>query len=775
MNNKKGLLLLMAVVLFSASVFCQEKKVELKDVVGEFQKNNFTTVIELAERAIKEGASQAEFYYYLGSSYMKVSKSTEAKQNFKAYLNIADYSKNMWMLRQAFQNLISIYKDEKDFEGIVEDGKLFLQKVKTARQEGQLEDFCQNVITGALREVGNQKIIEKDFNGAVEIYKKLLEYKPDDPSIFERIAINYRNLNQNELAAEYYLKAAMNWSAWSSKITPLASVVELLWETDKLDEFSKRCEKDPISRHFIFAADEMKKKMYKEAFNRLKPVEDEIGSKGSVSERLLKTVSAKRPGDPWMFYFFIINFPENTASLRAADMIINCGRNDSEMQQFIKKEMVPLLTEMVGQSSNTVVRRLFPKIFEMKFLGEDESMKVAHEKIKFLEDLVARYPEDPAMTDVLRKLASVYVDGLFDYRKGKELYSLLIQKHNQKDLTLQLAKCLINLDETEDAFSLLKQFLADEKTGENAKFQAAQLLLEANFFDEGIKTMKEIQSATKNRWLKQQISDVIKDFREYLEEEISFETTVRFVVFNFTHRDYYFTNFISVDTENPVLYQHTEMMEIIPFSNIRWTITYSFECASKDEYSFTQPYAMIFRKNDLYTFSMKNKISFSSDRWRKIEGICIFFPCLDIKTDRIRVIRDYTIEGDFAISTIALDKISPDMKIEVTFSPRAGKLESVSPEAAESGPGGSMVFHPVGEKFEIKIKFKPVSDLFAYYPKVKITQVNKEQSFLNENLSKFSYEMEKVSMNIIFNLPITIHSVWQTRETIYEIDEKIDI
>ncbi|MCM8815229.1 MAG: hypothetical protein NC931_04520, partial [Candidatus Omnitrophica bacterium] len=231
----------------------------------------------------------------------------------------------------------------------------------------------------------------------------------------------------------------------------------------------------------------------------------------------------------------------------------------------------------------------------------------------------------------------------------------------------------------------------------------------------------------------------------------------------------------SVDTENPVLYQHTEMMEIIPFSNMRGAITYSFECVSKDEYSFTQPYAMIFKKNGLYTSLIRDKISFSSDRWRKVKGISIFFPWLDLKTDKIKVVRNYIVEDDIATSTITFDKLASDMKIEVIFSPRAGKFESVSPEAAEFGPGGSMVFYPVGEKFEIKIKFKPFSDLFAYYPKVRITQVNKEQSFLNENLSKFSYEMQKASMNIIFNLPITIHSVWQTRETIYEIDEKIDI
>ncbi|MCX7706270.1 MAG: hypothetical protein N2115_08475, partial [bacterium] len=374
----------------------------------------------------------------------------------------------------------------------------------------------------------------------------------------------------------------------------------------------------------------------------------------------------------------------------------------------------------------------------------------------------------------LKSQAILYTDNLLDYQKGKELFGLLIKKYNQKAMTVHLARCLINLGEIDEAINIIREFVTDKDAGENAKFQSAQLLLQANFFDEGIKILKDINETTKNRWLQQQISDTLKEFRQYLEEDISIDTMGRFVIFNSARREYYFTNFVSVDENSPLLFQITESIEIVPFSKKKEKISCVIECNSPEEISFTEPYTMIFKKKGFYTSLLKRTISFSSDRWRRIEKISVFSPWQDIKTDQIKVIRDYKVQEDTAISTISFNKLKPGVKIEVIFSPRAGRFESVLPESTGPGPAGAMVFIPSDEKFEIKIKFKPIADLLAYYPKVKIIYEEKEKEIQNLNVSRIVLNSGRFDFNISFDSDITAHSIVKTRETIYEIDEKID-
>jgi len=775
MMNRKALVFFLTICLLSVSCLCQEKIIELKDVVQEFQKNNFERVIELADKAIKQGAQQPEFYFYLGSSYARLSKNSDAISSLRIFLSRADYSKSVWLLRQAFQSLISIHKNNKDIKSVMDDGNMFSEKSKESRQKEQLESFHKNVLVEALRKIGNQKASANDYAGAIEAYKKVLEYKPDDSSVINRMAVYYKNLGENDLAVEYYLKSAASWSAWSSKISPLISAVEILWETNRIEEFSKKVETDSISYNILIAAGEIKKGKYSEAFSRLKKIEDTVGSNGSISERLLRTFFTRKPGDPWFPYFFIINYPQNSASPWAIKMILNLARNNTEIEKLIKDKMLPVLEELVEKSTDPDIRRLFPRIVDMKFLGMVESREIYEEKIKLLEDFSAKYPDDPIIPEILRRQAAIYVVNLSDYRKGKEIYSLLVKKYNQKALTVQLGTCLINLEEFDEALNLLKQFIENKDTGEYAKFEAAKLLLQANFFDEGIRVLKEIDGTTKIRGLKQQISNILKDFQQYLKEDVSVDTMGRFVILNFSHKNYYFTNFVSIAENNPVLFQETESLEIVPFSNKRENITCLLQCTSRNEISLTKPYTMIFKRDGLYHASFKNRIPFSSDRWRKIEGISIIYPWQDVTTTRVKVVREYSVQDESGISKINFDGLSPDMKIEVTFSSRAGKFESVSPESTGPGPGGTMVFQPSGEKLEISIKFKPAPGLFAYYPRVRITHQTKTQSVLNTGLSEFSYEMEKIAINIIFDSQITICSILKTEETIYEIDEKIDI
>lgn len=772
--KKNTVVILLGLLSFPLILFSQTK-VELSEVSKEFQKNNFEKVIELSEKSIKEGAQQPEFYFYLGSSYLKLSKKSEAIKFLKNYLEKEDFSKNIWMIRQAFQNLVNIYKEDNDLNSIVKEGNLFFEKSKTSTQASQIETFCKNFLSQTFNEIGNQRASKNDYEGAIEAFKKLLEYKPNDASIFERIAVWYKNLGQNVLAAEYHLKSAMNWSAWVSKINPLASVVELLWDTDKFIEFSKIAENEPVCYNFLLAADEIKKEKYSDAFSRLKKVEENIGSKGKISERLLRTIYQKRTNDPWLIYFFLINFPENTYSPWAADIIINLGRNNPDTQKQIKEKMYPPLMKIVKESSDPEVRKLFPKIVDMKFIGDSETKEITEEKVRIFEEFVAKYPEDPVIPEILRKLAGLYVENLSDYRKGKEIYGLLVNKYNQKSHIIQLAKCMLNLNESDEALSLLRQFTSDKNTGENEKFQAAQMILSANFFDEGIKILKEIDESTKNRWLKQQIADVLKDYRQYLHEDISVESMGRFVVFNLVKKKYYFTNFISVDENSPAIFQETENLEIVPFSNKREGITCLIECISKEEFSYTEPYGLIFKRGDFYTCSLKKRIFFSPDRWRKIEGLTVYYPWFSMESERLKIIRSYTVQDNYGISTITFQNLSPGMKIEVTFSSRAGRLEQSFPESSSTGPGGTMVFLPSTENFEIRLKFKPTGELIAYYPQIKVSMMQKEETVLKSNVNKFLLDKGKTKFNIIFDSDITVYSVIKTEELIYEINEKIEI
>ncbi|MGC8804484.1 MAG: tetratricopeptide repeat protein, partial [Candidatus Ratteibacteria bacterium] len=205
--------LLLFIIFLSSILLCQEKKVELRDIIQAFQKNEFASTIEIANKAIKEGLEQPDLYFYLGMAYSRIGKNQEAIQSFRTFLNTTDYSRNQWNIRQALQNLVNIYRDGKNFESIVEDCGIFLEKMKAAKNTEPLQSFCKNILAETLKEIGNQKGINNDFAGAIEAYRKSLEYKPDDPSSYGKIATYYKNLEKNELAAEYFLRSATLWSA----------------------------------------------------------------------------------------------------------------------------------------------------------------------------------------------------------------------------------------------------------------------------------------------------------------------------------------------------------------------------------------------------------------------------------------------------------------------------------------------------------------------------------------------------------------------------------
>ncbi|HOK79843.1 MAG TPA: tetratricopeptide repeat protein [bacterium] len=769
-------ILMFIVILFSAIVFSQEKKVELRDIIQAFQKNEFDLTIELASRAIKEGLDQPDLYFYLGMAYAKIGKNQEAIQAFRTFLNNTDYSKNQWNIRQAFQNLVNIYRDAKKFESTVEDGVIFLEKMKVANNTEQLQLFCKNIIAEALKEIGNQRSTSNDFVGAIEAYKRALEYKPDDPSSYVRIAIYYKNLGENELAAKYFLKSATLWSAWSGKISPLFSATELIWESGKFEEFAGIVENDPFSYNFLLAMAEMKKHKFQDAFLRIKKIEESAGSNGNVSERILKNWYKWFGEDANFFYCFVVAFPEHQTASWAIDMMTNVATRDSDTAKVIREKIVPSLAEFFEKNKQSPgVKKLFPKLVDLKFAGIPETAETAREKIKMYEELKEKVSDEDVIQDIIRREASLYADILSDYAKGKELYELLVNRYKQKSAIQPFAKCLINLEQFDQAYQILTQYLSDKSVGEYGRFQAAQLLIQANFFDEGIKILNEIASATKNRSMIQQVKDILKNFKLYLKDDTMIESATKFVVLNLNKKKYYFTNFTSLTEDCALLFQETEMLEIIPFATERKYVDCDIECISDDEISLTEPYTMIFQKDNKYFVKLKRRISFSPDRWRKSEGISLIFPWHDITTNQIKVVRNYSTEGEFGISSISFEKLKPGMRIEVYFSTRAGRFESVLPESSEPGPGGAMIFQPSDEKFEVKIKFKPNADLLAYYPRVRVIMEDKTEPKKDESSFPLSLRTDKTEFRITFGTDLRVHSILRTDEIVYEIDEKIDI
>ncbi|HOJ30835.1 MAG TPA: CDC27 family protein [bacterium] len=772
----KKILLFMLAFLLPGMMFCQEKKVELKDIIKAFQKNEFSLTVELANRAIKEGLEHPDLYFYLGMAYSKIGKNQEAIQIFRIFLNRADYSKNPWMLRQAFQNLINIHKATKNFESIIEDGNFFLDKIRAVQNTEQLEVFCKNIIVEALKEIGNQKGNNNDFAGAIEAYKKALEYKPDDSSSCERIATYYKNLGRNELATEYFLKSATLGTAWSSKVWPLISAAELIWESGKFEEFAGKVENDVLSYNVMLAMGELKNHRYQDAFLRMKKAEEIVGSKGNVSERILKSWYRWFREDASFFYSFIVVFPEHTSVSWAIDMITSIARTNTESAKLIREKITPSIVELYEKNrESSDFKKLFSRLVDLKFAGIPETPETAREKIQMYEEFKKGITDEALIRDIIKREASLYTDVLANYSKGTELYELLVNKYKDKGAIQPLARCLINLEQFERAYQILKEYVSDKGIGEYARFQAAQLLIQANFFDEGIRVLNEIVSSTKDKFIIQQIKDILKNFKQYLKEDTMVDSTCKFVVLNLCQRRYFFTKFISITETCPLLFQETEILEIIPFAADRKYVDCEIQCVSSDKISMTDPPTMIFQKENRYFARLKKGIAFSPDRWRKSEGISLIFPWHDITTNQIKVIRNYSTEGEFAISSIIFEKLKPGMKIEVYFSTRAGKFESVSPESSEPGPGGSMVFQPANEKYEVKIKFKPTADLLAYYPKIRIVVEEKTESRMDEDASEISFETDRTEFQLRFDTDLKVHSVFRTSEIVYEIDEKIDI
>ncbi len=773
--SKKILYVSFLVFLLVKTIHTQEK-ITVNDVSKLFNKGDFSAVVDLATKAIKEGADIPEFYYYLGMSYSKLTKNPEAIQFLKLYLNKADYSKNVGLIRSGFQEIVSIYKAEKDYSSIMEFGDSFLEKLKTGKDTQQIESFCKSILANLYGEIGNQKMTDKDYAGAIQLYKKVLEYRPNDVIFMQRIASCYKSEGKKEEAAEYYLMAAIAWKSWTSKVDNLLALVDLIWDEEKFEDYAKKSEQDSISYNFILAANDIKKHNYNNAFSRMKNIEDSVGSKGTISSRMVDKLSSKVNKDPLLFYSFIIAYPDHYSVVSMLDTLSNLGRNNPENAKLIRETFAPSLAKLIDENPELVsLRKLFGRIVDLKFLGIPENDKTATEKIGIFEEFRKKYPDDAAVADIIRREASLYVDVLRDYKNGKDLYEILVKKYNQKNFIPQLAKCLINLGENEQGFILLKDFLSGENIGEYAKFQAGQLLIQANYFDEGVRVLTGIISTTKNSGLKRQAEDILKGFRQYLKEDITFETTVSFVVLDINQKQYYYTNFISITKDDPVLFQESETIDIVPFSKDRKTITCTINCLSNTEISFTEPHALIFKENGSYVFSLRKTVPFMPDCWRKPGGVSLIFPWQDLKTENIRVVRDCAIESETGISTTMFKGLKQGMKVEVYFSGRAGRFISVFPESSDSVPGGTMAFYPSTDTFEIKINFKPNSDVLAYYPKIKISEETVSESMVDSIVSEFSLDTQRTSFNILFNEEIKVRSVLRRSETIYEIDEKIDL
>lgn len=292
--------------------------------------------------------------------------------------------------------------------------------------------------------------------------------------------------------------AAIAWKSWTSKVDNLLALVDLIWDEEKFEDYAKKSEQDSISYNFILAANDIKKHNYNNAFSRMKNIEDSVGSKGTISSRMVDKLSSKVNKDPLLFYSFIIAYPDHYSVVSMLDTLSNLGRNNPENAKLIRETFAPSLAKLIDENPELVsLRKLFGRIVDLKFLGIPENDKTATEKIGIFEEFRKKYPDDAAVADIIRREASLYVDVLRDYKNGKDLYEILVKKYNQKNFIPQLAKCLINLGENEQGFILLKDFLSGENIGEYAKFQAGQLLIQANYFDEGVRVLTGIISTTK--------------------------------------------------------------------------------------------------------------------------------------------------------------------------------------------------------------------------------------------------------------------------------------
>jgi len=753
----------------------------VKDAIDRFRARDYAGAVPLFEKVIKESPEMREAAYYLGISLARLNRKDEAIPYLKAYLKEYD-EKSPWFSYDAFVTLSNILREKSEWDTLIDAGLSYLSIEKADDKKR----FAKDIIGSAYLRLAENNFSRAAYKEAYANFLKALEYRPQDFMIWERVGRCLWNLGDMKGARSAYLRVLAEKSiSWYTRLSIISLVPATTSGLDELEKVAEQIKDSEISSTMIRAWCMACRKQGAQALILLQGVEEKLGAKrGELVYSFAQTMVNKSETIPDFLVSIIGAYPDNGLVLWAAEMVlrfIGDRKNGLEECERVRRNFKETIEKVLpAYPGSTQAQQLFFRLIEARFPPGPDTPDVIRQKAEMCAAYLKEHP-DADTTIVIEGMGreAAWRARLEEYERAVTLYENLVYKFNQRRFLSNLASAYAGAGDLIRAIQTQKDYLAGRPGDLSAQVQLAQWELDAGMTDEAVALLKELEPKAQGDWLRGRIAGMLKDLIRAIPESYSVPENGKISLFIVhTERQYSYTNYVNLDSTTPLISQKTQSVCLFPFSSHRVPLNILIWASTTHKGALAAPYAFIEKDGKNWFVKWEAQFVAVPDVWRKQNSFGWIFPWQDSRTNQISVKRMCTVDEGKGISIAELDIAVPDSEwtIEISLSPRAGKIETITPEPARRDGARTFIYsgNPAGHlNVRVEVSSFPPQWTF-YYPKVVITKRTEKtiESIGSESGCRFS--TKEGDFVITPQDKATTSILRGVEEMVYEVDEKID-
>ena len=679
-----------------------------------FKSRDYSHAIEYLQKALAEEPEKISIYYYLGISFYHQKIFKEAAFNLNHYLLNVEI-KEIQPFREAFNTLVSIYNTKKEWDNIIQIGKTLLGRIAADKTFAKLEPMINNAMASAYLQKGNQFFQIKNYAEAKRLFQESFTINPKNLAILEKLGMSNYFLGFYEEAEKNFISFLQsNTTRWQnissadyylSRITTdLATVVEAIREKNTLSA-------DILNVYGLF-----KNANYDAGFQALQEIEKTQTTNGAITLDIIKKIEKETSYPEELYIRFIRDYPDSNQVNWVYRRALTLAKN-SDRYAEMKKELEHIIEKIIEQLPEHKKPEYEKMLLDIRFDNPtEETDDFLRVKIEKYLAVAMKYPESETAKNVLFEVAMMYANNLGEYSKAVEILEDLEKKGNYRNCAVELARIYNRQKNYEKAILLLKKVLAEQPENENVKMMLGETLLNSGSYDEGIKTLREVESVTKNLNLKKNLTNILKDYSEvYPEQEGEIKN---FVYLHITESEISFSTSTNIDRDSPVLKQYVLNVSIYPFSLQKALFPFVLEIESQDKPSLTEPYTVYTKTEEArYIVQWQSETTAIPDRWRNKSPFKVIYPWKEIVLENIIVTRTNKVEGNDLVVEIEFFLPSEDWTIEIRNPSYPMKKDGIFPAPDVSG-SSFVSYSNRGNHMKISMLYPKHTDITGYYPEV---------------------------------------------------------
>ncbi len=720
-----------------------------------FRKKKYNQAIKSFEKSLKENPEKVETYYYLGHCYYNLKNYDKAEKNFITFLKNPEKAKDNYKIKRAVNMLYYIYRRERKWDKLIDLNTHLFEEMKSEKKFKKYISSIKNQIAYAYYRKGITYFRRKNYKKAKENFIKAKQFNPEATYIRERLGECFFKEGEKEKAKEdflYVLKREKNnwYLIVNSAYYLLNSGVDL--EKLKKEKLTDLSEKIITSYIFLLKND-------KKSFDILAGVEKGRKTKGEITFNSLRKIYPKISDKTVDYYIeFIERYPFSKRNDWILRTIYRSFRRDRDRIEKLKKEISKIIDEKVEENKNSpeVVKLVYLKV-KVEYEEEIETEEGLRSLVSKYEEIIKKYPESKFNTIILKEISSILKDKLEDYKKCIFYLDKLSQKGDINCL-LDLSDCYSEIGEYEKAEEFLSSYLEKKKGDIKGEIKLAFLYFKEGKVNEGMRIFEK---------LKEQIPE---DYREEIknkkEEYRKVEDKYRGKNMGFieiTEIKRYFTNYISLDEETPVISRQEKNFEIGYISKNKKEKNFIVRFISEIKPSLSEPETIFIDKNGKWIGEWEATLTPAEFEWYKILPFKVIHRWREERENIVKVKRILKENGDEKI--IEINIFLPDnnwnMKIKI---PRWVLANiKIKPEPDEKY-SSSILYRIKDKNFKVVLEGASIRT----YPEI----ILRKKKQINE------YELEKSVINFeketleVKNDDCSLYNVKFFNERIFNLAEK---